>query len=295
VIHTNVLRFRRARYLWWSLLLVAGSLALYASSRDEQQPSGDTWQGYLLGSVGVLLIVWLALLAIRKRRYASTLGTVQGWTSAHIYLGTALLVVATLHCAFQFGWNIHTLAYGLMCTVILSGMFGLYQYVHVPKMLADNLQGGSRAKLFSELLDLDKQIRRVIDGCTPEVHTAVDSSIERVTIGGGVWAQLFGRDHSRFLLPPQKAGASVLERNVDQQAVIAFIADRIPRADRSEETARLQQLLQQLCRRQVILRRIRRDIRLHGWLQVWLFVHVPLTVGLIVALAAHIVSTFIYR
>ena len=86
----------------------------------------------------------------------------------------------------------------------------------------------------------------------------------------------------------------MLARNADQQAVIALVADRIPRADKAEETARLQQLLQLLCRRQVILRRIRRDIRLQGWLKLWLYVHVPLTAALLVALGVHIASTFLY-
>ena len=181
--------------------------------------SGGTWQGYLLGSVGALIILWLALLAIRKRRYASRLGSLRGWTSAHVYLGCALLIVATLHCAFQFGWNVHTLAYALMCLVIGSGLVGLYQYLHVPKLIAENLQGSSRARLFAELLDLDKQIRRVVEGCAPPVHAAVGSSIEKTTIGGGVWAQLFGRDRSMFLVLPEKTGPATLKRNVDQQAV----------------------------------------------------------------------------
>jgi len=44
----------------------------------------------------------------------------------------------------------------------------------------------------------------------------------------------------------------------------------------------------------MILRRIRRDIRLTGWLRLWLYVHVPLTIALIAALSAHILVTFVY-
>ncbi len=294
MIHTDILRFRRHMYLWWSLLVVAAAVILYGSQRDPLSRSGHTWQGYALGVVGVLLIVWLSALAIRKRRYSSTVGTLQGWTSAHVYLGAALLIVATLHCAFQFGLNVHTLAYVLMCLVIGSGFFGLYVYLDVPKLVAENREGASRAALFEELFQLSKQARATSEACAAAVQTSVDSSIERTAIGGGAWAQLSGADHSRFLGPAKGDGVPALTKNRDQQAVINFVADRIPRADRREETARLQQLLLLLCRRQVVLRRLRHDIRLQGWLKVWLFFHVRVTAALLVALTAHIVVICIY-
>jgi hypothetical protein len=56
----------------------------------------------------------------------------------------------------------------------------------------------------------------------------------------------------------------------------------------------LQQLIVLLCRRQAVLRRIRRDIRLRGWLKIWLYFHIPVTFALLVALVVHIVSTFVY-
>ena len=64
------------------------------------------------------------LLGVRKRRYRSGTGSLQGWTSAHVYIGTSLLVIVTLHTAFEFGWNVHTAAYALMVLVIDSGFIG---------------------------------------------------------------------------------------------------------------------------------------------------------------------------
>jgi hypothetical protein len=37
-----------------------------------------------------------------------------------------------------------------------------------------------------------------------------------------------------------------------------------------------------------MLARMRRHLRLKGWLQAWLYVHVPMTFALIAALSAHI-------
>jgi hypothetical protein len=49
-----------------------------------------------------------------------------------------------------------------------------------------------------------------------------------------------------------------------------------------------------LCRRQAVLRRLREEIRLQGWLNAWLYLHVPLTIATLVALIIHVLVTFIY-
>lgn len=291
MIHQDLLRHRRGRYLWWSLGLLVASVVLYGTQGEMQPPNGGTWQGYVLGTVGALLIVWLALLGIRKRSYASTLGSVQGWVSAHVYLGTALLAVATLHSAAQLDWNVHTLAYVVMCLVIVSGMFGVYFYLAYPRLLTENRAGATREALFAELFELDRQGLEIAEHCSPDVRMAVKSAIERTVIGGGVLQQLSGADRSKMSSPTQ---GGVTVDNRDQQAVIDLIGSRVPRAEKGSEAANLQALLTLLCRRQTILRRIREDIRLQGWLKSWLYVHVPLTVALLGALAVHILTTFMY-
>jgi hypothetical protein len=295
MIHENLLRYRGAKYLWWSVGLLLGSIVLYFTQRSDDPPNGGTWQGYVLGTVGALLILWLALLGIRKRRYRSALGSVQGWTSAHVYLGSALLIVATLHTAFQFAWNVHTLSYALMCIVIGSGFFGAYAYLGVPRALRGNRDGRSREQLFAELYDLNEKARALCRKAGPDVHGAVVSSIERTVVGGGALAQLLGSDRSTFVAQAgTTASKSGPAPNPDQREVIELVAHRIPRAEKEVEAENLQALLSVLSRRQAVLRRIRTDIRLQAWLQIWLFVHIPFTVALIGALTVHIVTTYIY-
>ena len=58
-----------------------------------------------------------------------------------------------------------------------------------------------------------------------------------------------------------------------------------------EVARRVEALLQ---RRLSHLQRMRRQMRIRGLLEVWLYVHVPLTFALLGALAAHIISVFVY-
>jgi hypothetical protein len=296
MIHQDLLRYRNAKYLWWSFGVIVIAAALYVTQSSDDPPNGGTWQGYTLGTVGALLIVWLALLGLRKRRYRSSMGTVQGWTSAHIYLGTALLVVATLHTAGQFAWNVHTLSYVLMCIVIGSGFYGVYAYMSHPRSLRSNRRGNSREGLFGELYDLNEKARALSRKSRPDVQGAIESSIERTAIGGGVMTQLLGSDRSTFVAQRTSGDKTVSgpTPNTDQRAIIELVANRIPRAEKEIEAENLQLVLSVLSRRQAVLRRIRMDVQLQAWLQVWLFVHVPFTVALLGALAAHIVTTFLY-
>lgn len=290
MIHQGILRYRGGRYLWWAMALVLASTLLYATHGAGTQPSGDTWQGYVLGTIAGGLVFWLAFFGVRKRRYSSTVGTVQGWTSAHVYLGLALLVVATLHSAAQVGWNVHTLSYVLLWLVVLSGAVGIQSYVALPRLLSLNRESGARAQMFAELVDLDRHARALTARCTPAIAAAIASGVERTVIGGGVFAQLVGRDHSSFV----GGESGVPTGNPDQQPLVDFVAARIPRVEKTAEAATLHDAVVVLCRRQAVLRRIRRDIKLHAWLNIWLYVHVPLTIALLVALVIHVATTFMY-
>ncbi len=293
--HESILEYKGKRYLFVSIVLTLICVALYASQSNLHPANGGTWQGYTLGGIGTALIVWLMALGIRKRRYTSTLGPTSGWVSAHVYLGTALLVIATLHCAAQFGINIHTLAYALMTIVILSGFFGLYAYMRYPKIASENRLEKSRSALFEELSALNTGVRNISKKCDGEIQRIIESALERTSIGGGVISQLFALDFSQIVkYDENNQGSSTLVANNDQQIIIDIIAEKLPRARKQGQPAILQQMLSMLCRRQALLRRIRKDIQFQSLMKVWLLLHIPLSVALLFALAIHILSVFYY-
>ena len=293
MIHTDILSYASARYLKWALMLIGLSLFLYLTQRNGVQPAnGGTWQGYTTGTIGALLILWLSVLGIRKRQYRSTVGSVAGWTSAHVYLGTAVLIVATFHSSAQIGWNIHTLAYILLCVVVFSGFFGIFLYLSFPRKSLAARNGRSREQLFEELHSLNDEAISLARSCSTGISVSVDSAVKGTKIGGNAITQITGRDKSVMQL--ETDGRSKQVSNKDQKQILSLIAQQLPFALKETEVKPLRELLSVMSRRQVLVRRITTDIKLQASMRFWLFIHVPFTVALIVSLVIHIIVTFLY-
>jgi hypothetical protein len=293
------------RYLWLSIILCVAVIAAYCWGEPAEGANGGTWLGYVLGVIGVLLVIWLALLGVRKRSYNSNLGSVRGWVSAHVCLGMALIVVATLHSGFHFGWNVHTLAYVLMLLVVASGLYGVVAYWRYPSLIAANRDQSSREVMLAELDEINQQSLKLSDGLDANVHRVIVASIDRIRIGGGIREQLFEARAAdqrsierieRELSATGKFSTQQLSPFLQTQAAastVAFMAQEVVTGERKSGQA--QKLLDLLTRRRDLVARINRDIRMHARMQVWLYVHVPLTFALLAALVAHIVCVFIYR
>ena len=294
--HQSVLSYRGSRYLWWSLLVCVASITAYFMHDPAMPPNGGTALGYTLGTIGVLLILWLMWFGVRKRQYRSSMGTAVGWLSAHVYLGLALIIVATLHTGFQFGWNVHTLAYVLMMIVIISGIYGVYCYLHYPTLMTDNRGESAPDSLLRQIQEIDRQALAIASEISEDTHVKVLNSIRRTRVGGSVFKILFGRKGEASLEGLVKE-AKIAKQKLDQRDVdstMAFMASRIAneRQDTSELLRQLTDLL--IGQKEQLLEQLRRDIRYKAMMDLWLYVHVPLSFALLAALVVHIVSVFLY-
>ncbi len=286
----SILKYKKYRYLKLSLLSVLASYILYLSQGSSQPANGGTLQGYILGIFATFLVLLLASLGIRKRKYSSNLGKLQGWTSAHIYLGTSLLLIASFHAAFQVGWNIHTLAYVLLLAVIFSGFYGLYTYLHYPRVLSINNTGGTQNTWLEEMGEVDDKIKAQASSCQIEMRLFVLSALKNTILSGNFYPQLRGKDLSKIREQSNKK----LIPNKNQQRIIDAIATAIPQSMNQAESGALNQLLTLFSRRQRLLKIIRRNLQVRAYLKVWLMFHIPLTVALMAALIVHILVVFIY-
>ena len=274
--HESFLRHGRFLFLRASLILCLLAITAYVFQNAHPRPSGGTAVGYVLGTVGALLIVWLALLGIRKRAITAGHYSLKAWVSAHVYLGLSLIVVATLHTGFQFGWNVHTLAYGLMLLVIASGAIGVWAYATLPRVLSDNRGETTRKQMLAGLAALDEQILEAAQPLSRQNADIVRLSLEETDLGGGFWRRLFGR----------------YDDCANGQALSLIAAAR--RDADSREAPALAKVEELMQRKAEALALARRQMHITAMLEAWLFVHVPATFALLAALTAHIVSVFLY-
>lgn len=273
--HASFLQYRSFRYLKLALLLSVASIVAYVMYKPLGGRYGGTLTGYGLGILGTLMMIWLGWFGVRKRKHQKAWGSTQGWLSAHVYLGLALIVVVLLHTSFEFGLNVHTLAFALMMIVIISGMVGTIFYATVPGSLTREAAGESLDALIARIDAIDEEAYPKALNLSDATIKAVSDARVRTQIGGS-FRRMFSTRATR--------------RSTDVLAIVAAEGRGLAR----EEAQLNQALYALLVKRESIVLQVRNVVRYKAILDVWLYVHVPASVALIGAMIAHILSVFFY-
>ena len=266
--------FRSYRYARWAGLMCLVALAVYVWDDPEGGARGDSFLGYTLGVLGAVIIVWLMFLGARKRAYQRGPGSLMGWLSAHVYLGLALVLIASLHTGLnfeRFGLDIHTATYVVMNLVVMSGIWGVVLYRRTPARMSQALDGRGLTQLLHLLDEIDAESASLAARVGGEAEELVRRSLAAPVIGR--WGGRFSRSH------PGCACAAATTR-----------LEQMGREGNAEITALY--LLQ--ARRLHQLQRLRAYLRNKAWSQLWLLFHVPLSFALLALLLGHIIIVFFY-
>jgi hypothetical protein len=160
--------------------------------------------------------------------------------------------------------------------VILSGIYGIVVYAMLPHELSSNRREMTQAQMVASLAAIDRQLEQAAQPLERADADLVIAALEQDPFSPGLIARLSGR-----------------YRNCRTEHALHVIAG--PMDGVGDSLPPLQERVVGLLRkRDGQLEQIRRQMRLKALLEVWLYVHVPLTVMLLAALTAHIVSVFYY-
>lgn len=262
--------------MWISLASALGLLLHYSSYRARTVAYGGSTEGLLYGVVGTALIVILMYLGIRRRSYSSHTGTLQGWVSAHVYLGLLTLLVIPLHAGFRFGWDVHTLAFVLLVVVVLSGVGGVLLYRVIPSRLTRFEARQQPDKIDPQLARLLADMRALVkdkSNALVDIYRAELAASQQQVPGG--WSLIKGQ--TRDLLA---------ERSADLAARAAVVP--------VEEQATFQVLSQLLLKKAQLELDLFQQMQLRNALKAWLYIHVPVSIAMVCAVVIHLIVVFWY-
>jgi hypothetical protein len=150
-------------------------------------------------------------------------------------------------------------------------VWGVGVYLRNPGLMSDLLDGKTLEQHAAALGEIDGQARALAATISPRFLELVEASA-KAPIGLPGWRRLFRR------VPGCATTAAVESLRTDLRASEREVRDLF-----ALQFRRLQQL-----------KRIRAYLRLRAWTEVWLVVHVPLSLALLGALLAHILAVFTY-
>ncbi len=272
MIEETFLNYKNYRWMWIHLVLLGVLIGIYYWDDPIGGRSGGTWVGYSYGSLAAAAILYLLWFGLRKRSHYSRLTTLKSCLAVHVWLGISLIVIVPLHSGFQFGSNVHTFAYILMLGVIGSGILGTRLYLTLPRTVKSQSGGGTIKSLTEEMRMHSQEIEWV----AKERSDNFLLLIEKVD----------------FTFIPSIRDA--LLKRTPPESDNKEIASLLSSLDEAERTEALG-VIKHAQRKRELLLQIQEEIRAMALFRTWLYVHVPLSYGLVMAVAVHVFSVLVMR
>ena len=271
MIHESFLSYRNFRWLkiFGALLLIA--TVAYMIDQPIGGRRGDTIIGYTYGILAAAGIVYLMWYGKRKRSYSAHLTTLRGCLSAHVWLGVSLAILVPLHCGFEFGWNVHTLTYALMLIVIVSGIWGAWRYITLAPNIESHRGGGSLTTQIDVLSQLSRELEKLSREKSDVFLRLVASADFPVNL-------TLRRALLRSAIPP-----------LDENATATQLDDLSAAEQRDALTA-----IALLKRKREVVESILEESATATKMRLWLYLHLPISFALLIALCVHILSVFVY-
>jgi hypothetical protein len=286
-------------------------------------PSGGSWPGLIYGIVGSAMMLFAGLFTARKKVPTWRLGRAEAWMKGHIWLGLLSLPLILMHAGFRFGGALTTALMILFLLIVVSGGFGLLLQRYLPRLMMEQTPAETTYEqidyVISKLqLEADALVERV---CGPlgletgseetgasEVSMLATTAARDVIKGEG---KVKGKvvkttvqpsvtvsvEESRLLkdfylaevrpfLTPRLSRNTLLARTEKASALFKELRTKLSAA--LHETVNE---LETICDER---RQLTRQVRLHHWLHGWLFIHIPLSLALLVLAVVHAVIALRY-
>jgi hypothetical protein len=264
-------------------------------------PSGSSPLGLAYGVAGYGLMLFAALLSVRKKFRIWRIGRAQTWMRGHLWLGLLSYPLILFHAGFSAGHGLARLLSVILAAVVVSGLFGAALQHYMPRVMTERVP----------LETIYDQIDRVQGQLLAEADALLASLTPETSEYGLIMpasdpADTMTTTSTLILLSDQ---SSTKLREMYDQRIRPYLAHRGSHrqamADRQTAKAMLAQLravapeslrtviddLGNICEEK---RDLDRQSRLHRVLHGWLLVHIPLSYLLLALGAVHAIMALRY-
>jgi len=234
------------------------------------RPAGSL--GLAFGLAGAAMLVSLLFYSMRKRtKLFGSLFRIKYWLQIHILFGIAGPLFILLHTSFKLN-GLVSVSFWSMVAVALSGVFGRYLYIQIPR----NIRGDELT-----VAELEKQDEIL----TEELHAVAGmnrgdvAQLMEILYGSGgdervtPWQMILGDIRRKW----QLRGA--------RRAILSRFS--IPRSG-------LESLMDIALQKSLLRIRIARSRQVHKWFHYWHVIHRPFAVVMYLIMVIHIVVALLF-
>jgi hypothetical protein len=302
-----------------SAIIFAVSLIAYIvyTHNSIEGARGGSTIGLAFGVLGFAFMLFAALLGARKRVPVWRLGRAQAWMRGHLWLGALSLPIILFHGGFHFGGTLTRVLMWLLIFTVFSGLFGAVLQHYIPRVMTADVP---LETIYDEIGNVRNLLLEEADRAMEGLCGAIGcskASQEEIQRAGGFTAM-------RPMAPATKGGAAVAPaaeilllseeessplRHFYFNEVRPFLEQPAERRLLVSDASRsqlgfsgLRTLLPEGARATVDdledvceeARQLKKQQRLYRWLHLWLLVHIPISLALIVLGAVHAVMALKY-
>jgi hypothetical protein len=281
------------KWFCWTVMLGAAAVASYLIL-DRLTPGGLTGGstvGLYYGIAGSGLMVYAGLLAFLRRVPAwSWLGARKTWLRGHIWMGLLSVVLVLCHSRFRWGGPLEQALWIVLALTILTGIYGLLLQQVIPRMLTLRVPSEAPYEQIPHICQVmrhkgDEIILTVLSGDVEASQATVLAS--QVGLQARVQLKDFYDKQVRPYLGAPGRPSPLLSNPLKAQAAFDRLRALPGLASVKDKVTELETLCEE--HRQLVLQQ-----RLHHWLHVWLLIHIPLSVALLVLGVVHVVASLYY-
>jgi hypothetical protein len=274
---------------------VIGAIVYVPYAIHTPMPGGGTAIGLMFGGVALGLMIFCALLSLRKRFPVWRIGRAKIWMRAHLWLGFLALPMVLFHAAFHARGTLTAILFWLTILVVVSGIAGAWLQHTLPTKMFREVPFETiydqipviRAQLAAEARERAGDVTQRLAPAVGPGATVVDTllGIESYEVETADFARFFADEVAPYLSEEQ-AHSSNLRTREHAHEQFEDLRRQFPVPAWEPITA-----IEEICEEK---RQLDHQARLHRMLHAWLLVHLPFSFALLLLAVIHAIGALRY-